>query len=213
MTALAFAHGWGFDARIWQSMLSRLPLKKTICFDYGFFGESHVPPWDENCDYIIVTHSMGLLWAAHYWPPKIRAIVAINGFPKFCRSADFSVGVEPIILQKMQQKFARMPEAVLADFHKRIQTPPMAIDQISPAMLGEALDWLGKWDARAKLTEIDAPVRILAANDDPLISVSHSRSFIDINPTIDLRYCESGGHILPITQPQWCVDNLIDLVS
>lgn len=213
---LAFFHGWGFDAAIWQDLLRHLPLKKAECFDQGFFGPSYLPAWEDDEHYVLVAHSMGILHALENPPKNIRALVLINGFAKFLRGDRKSPGVDPAALQMMQDKFRQQPLAVLADFHNHIGSPFMAHmppGAIRPDRLDQALDWLRDKDVGPKLQALSCPILALAAHDDPLIGESHTQALMGDSPGIQLQYLDQGGHILPISRAEWCARQIQNILS
>ena len=71
--------------------------------------------------------------------------------------------------------------------------------RLDGARLASGLDWLATWDARTKVAA--TPVLALAAADDAIVPIAASRSQW---PRNSLRERADGGHVLPLTRPEWC---------
>ncbi len=207
MSQFVFIHGWGFDARFWRPLLQELPLKKSACVDLGYYNRAQQPDSIDD-DYILVAHSAGLLWALkNLLRPK--SVVAINSFPKFTQSLDFPNGVPSVYLRKMQKKWQTEPTTVLQDFQELVRAGyDLSGETIDQEALLNGLKDLNEIDGRPALKAWDCPVLALSAEDDPLIFLPHSQAFTGMGARFDLRLSPSGGHILPLSQPQWCAEQI-----
>ncbi len=203
MTRFVFVHGWGFDARFWRPLLEHFYLKRSLCADLGYYRATHIPDLDDD-GYILVAHSAGLLWSLQNLP-RPQKIIAINSFAKFTQSEDFSSGVLPQHIDRMQKKWNHEPLQVLHDFFTRIEAGyDLSHELPDTQALGAGLDMLRRYDGRKALQDWNCPVLALAGGDDPLVLLPHAQSFESLRLNLDLRVSPSGGHILPIRHPDWC---------
>lgn len=185
MKVVTLIHGWGFDAGLWDGVAALLPDFAVRRLDRGYFG---APVWGPP-EGLIVGHSLGAMLAARLWPD--RALVAVNGFDRFC-GAD---AVAPRVLARMQARLAQDADAVLADFRARLGAPP-APAIASPERLGADLAMLAD-ESPAPLRH--APVLVLQADDDPLLPAGlRERTLGGGAQTLP-----EGGHLLPLTRPDW----------
>jgi pimeloyl-[acyl-carrier protein] methyl ester esterase len=202
MTTLLFVHGWGFDAGFWQPVAERLPDFDRRFVDLGFHGAADVPLLDRP---LVVAHSMGLAWALANVPRPWAGVLAVNAFARFTRAPEFVDGVAPRLVERMVARFADEPAAVTADFLRRCGVDQPEVQAINIAPLGEALAWLAVCDQRAALAAAACPLLALAGTRDPIIPEPMSRASF---PPADLVLAEGGGHLLPLTHPDWVAAQL-----
>lgn len=225
MTTVVLAHGWGYDAHIWDAVRARLPATwNVVPIDFGYFGapvtvapaptspqgagrhavavpsmarDSAQPnTFDEPV--IAVGHSLGALWWLTQADIRWSKLLAINGFPRFTAAADYAPAVAPRVLARMRQQFERAPAAVLADFHARCGGhAPNATPDI--ARLAVGLGWLAEWDGRAALAARRSDVFALAGSEDPIVPAAMSAMAFGAPETVD-----APGHLLPVTHPGPC---------
>ena len=200
---LALVHGWGFDSGFWGELIRRLPERDVLAFDLGFLGRPSRPALPEGAKITAVGHSTGLLWLLHERPFAWDALIAINGFPRFVSGDGFEPAVEPRVLERMLSRFDRDPHTVSADFLRRCgcADSPGAADV--PA-LRAGLTWLRDWDARASLDKETAPILALAGSADPIVPPPMTAAAFAGRDRVSLRWREGGGHLLPLTDPDWC---------
>lgn len=202
MKTLLFVHGWGFDAGFWTAVSERLPDFRREAVDLGFRGPGHRPSAERP---IVIGHSMGFAWAlAHVAGPWAGA-VAVNAFPRFTRAADFVSGVAPRLVERMIDKFADDPRAVAADFLRRCGVEAPETGSLRPEPLGEALEWLAACDERAALAGLDCPLVALAGTRDTIVPEAMSREAFAGR---DLVLAEGGGHLLPLSHPDWVAQRI-----
>lgn len=203
MTTVVLAHGWGYDAGVWDAVRALLPTTLTVsAIDFGYF-DAHVavPPTPTFGEPIIaVGHSLGALWWLTQAETRWNKLLAINGFPRFTAAADYAPAVAPRVLARMRQQFPRNPTAVLADFHARCggHAPPGVADA---TRLAAGLDALADWDGRATLATRQADVFALAASGDAIVPAAMSAMAFSGG---HLEHVETSGHLLPLTHPNLC---------
>ena len=76
--------------------------------------------------------------------------------------------------------------------------------------LRQGLGWLKEWDEREALKNLSCPIRALASQDDLIVTPETSH---DIWTPYDLRMVGRGGHVLPMTQAEWCVEQIGDFIN
>lgn len=208
MTVLVLVHGWGLDASMWAPLQAALPEVETVALDLGFTGRPHQPPLPEGRRLIGVGHSLGFCWLLRQ-RPVWSALVSIGGFPRFTRSDDFPHGTHPRLLERMRSKLVQAPLEVHRDFLKRCgsEVPDRPLDV---AALAAGLDWLAAWDERPALAGWPKPLLALAAADDVIVSEAMARQ---VFPAESLRLRADGGHLLPLSQPEWCAGQIRELLA
>ncbi len=193
---LVFIHGWGFGPDIWSPVLERLDYKiKTTCVDLGFFQPQNLLD-DLPRNAVLAGHSLGFLWILiHGLKFNPKAVISISGFDRFAPH------INPRIIQAMKRGIQRNVDRQLLNFWENCSFPdytPSAAPDCD--RLIEGLDWLEKLDAKKELAELDCPKLVLAAHDDKIVPEQMSR---DIWTGQHIFWSSTGGHMLPVTQPDW----------
>jgi len=197
---LLLVHGWGFDASFWEPLRRALPDVDATAWDLGFLGSVARPALPEGVPVVAVGHSMGLLWLLKERPLAWDRLVSINGFSRFTKAADFPQGLAPRLLERMIARLAEAPEAVYSDFMTRCGVADPAVDRIQPQALEWGLRALAEWDCRGV-----APVDlVLAGRSDPILP----QALTDALFPPPLAKWHDGGHLLPLTDPVWCAQQL-----
>ncbi|OHC76490.1 MAG: hypothetical protein A3G18_12995 [Rhodospirillales bacterium RIFCSPLOWO2_12_FULL_58_28] len=203
---LALVHGWGFDAGFWDPLRAALPEFPSVTIELGFCGgkawSGEIPPGP----LVAVGHSLGFLWLLHEKPFPWRAMVSINGFPRFTEGDGFTPAVEPKTLERMSAGLERSPEKTVADFMTRCggDKPPDGLDK---ERLRRGLEWLRDWDRRAALESERTPVLALAGRFDPIVPPAMSEAAFKGLANVVLRW-HDGGHLLPRTAPDRCAERI-----
>ncbi len=192
MAKIIFVHGWGFGPSFWDGIREELADLPTDTVDLGFFGSGKTADGD-----IYVTHSMGFAWALKHVKPT--AIVAINGFTKFCSGPDWPEGVPPRMLSRMIRQFARAPETVWCDFMKNSgMKDPEYPDNADDHSLLSGLKDLEAWDVRQAFSDFSGDKLIMASTQDRIVPEKlTSASFGD-----DVIWYKGGNHLLPLYEAQ-----------
>lgn len=199
-------HGWGFNAALWGEMSAHLRDSELTFIDLGFLagGPKGAATWPESA--IAVGHSLGLLWLLHQTKEQgqaqFRALVSIQGFDRFCPHVPASrvAGMR----RGLRRNAYQMLEAFWRGCGAANYAPPEALNV---GRLDEGLGWLADWDeieARAKLT---CPTLALAARDDTVVPPLMSEAIWGSN---NIRWSETGGHVLPLKHPVWCANHVLD---
>lgn len=194
---LVFVHGWGFDAALWKGMAAALPEFPQIRVELGFLGQASVWP-DFQPNDVLIGHSLGFLWGMQQYR-SWRAAVSINGFA--CFAGGEGACVAPAVLRAMRVRLARDPQKTLANFYHSFghAAEPAGVDV---ARLAEGLSLL-------ETNLVEAPLGsrlILASRNDQLVPPSATEHLAVVMNGAPVRWNEEGGHLLPLTQPQWCAE-------
>lgn len=212
MTAplLYLVHGWGFDASFWDPLRAELAeCCQSVTVDLGFRAPPHLPDPPPETRLVAVGHSLGVPWLLRHrrnW----QGFVSINGFTRFSRTPGFVHGWPARLLERMRAALSEAPEQVHADFIRRcgLCRPPEG-KPLHVEALAEGLRWLQDWDERPALP-LSVPLLALAGRLD---SVASPELTADCFSGQELRWCEDGGHLLPLSHPSWCADQIRDLLA
>lgn len=217
---LAF-HGWGFDRTawsVWQPYLA--PFCRLQAFDRGYYGQPYEPMFnDPNARKIIFAHSYGL----HLCPPthleSCDLLVIFSGFSCFHPQAPRLQKKSRLILQRMQERFAIEPAAVIRDFMRRCYAPATYEDQLSCELdlnrLAEDLRLLDHSRICIATLERARRIYILHGTDDRIVPNQRGRALFETLQHNQVRYyeVEGAGHSLPFSHMRKCWDILVSVLE
>lgn len=207
---LAF-HGWGFDRNawsVWQNYLA--PSCRLQAFDRGYYGQPHDPGFSESdTRKIIFAHSYGL----HLCPQRLLEfcdlLVIFSGFASFHPEAPRIQKKSRLILQRMQDRFAVDPEAVLRDFMRRCYAPEAYEGRPSGALdldrLAEDLRLLGHSRISTATLEKVPCIQILHGAEDRIVPNGQGQALFEaLQPHAQYHEIEGAGHGLPFSHAPHC---------
>lgn len=207
---LAF-HGWGFDRNawsVWQSYLA--PSCQLQAFDRGYYGEPYSPEFNDlNTRKIIFAHSYGL----HLCPPRLLEscdlLIIFNGFIRFHPEAPRSQKKSRLILQRMQDRFALEPGAVIRDFMQRCYDPVAYQDCLGgePDLnrLAEDLRLLGHSSISTATLEKARRIHILHGAEDRIVPNPQGQVLFEkLRHHAQYHEIEGAGHGLPFSHTPQC---------
>lgn len=209
-STLVLVHGWGFGAGVWRPVRRGLQACSSHALDLGFYHPARTAfPTEDG--FIAIGHSLGFLWLTRHLllEPDLAArcggLIAINGFCRFARSLDFPAGVAPRILERMVSRLGIDPRAVLSDFQRQggLDTPLNLPATLNAHALAQGLSWLAEWDSRALLPAWNKPLLVIASRDDRVVTPEMVLQQFQPGAFTTLEWCEAGGHLLPLTRPEW----------
>ena len=180
---------------VWGEMAEYFPFEQSDFINLGFMYNMLTQPLMPTKKSIYITHSLGALWALKNCAEDIEALVIINGFTNFTNFVDKRV------LSAMQKRLKRDPKAQMQEFWQNIGLGKSLDHTLDIDKLHEGLDWLINWDISAELKSLNAPILSLAGEQDPLLPLAKIKQEW---AGVDLKINESGGHLLPLTHPEWC---------
>lgn len=205
---LLFVHGWAFDAAFWAPLAAALADWPQAVADAGYFGPAADPA--PAGPVLAIGHSLGALRLLGDAPPACLGLVAINGFARFGAAADFPEGVAARMLDRMLNRLAAQPETVLRDFRQRCgDATAFGAPRLEP--LARDLRLLRDADLRPALAKLPAPLLALAGAQDPIAPAAMTAAgFGDL---ADIHWREGGGHLLPVTDTDWCAGHIRDFLA
>ncbi|PCI54959.1 MAG: hypothetical protein COB36_08895 [Alphaproteobacteria bacterium] len=147
------------------------------------------------------------MWALKHHAPDMKALIVINGFTCF----------PPFTLERtlrtMQKRLARNAGAQMHSFWDSCGLPEEAQNSLDGALnidrLQDGLEWLIDWDMADALQALSVPILSLNGRED--LVLPHEKMQTQW-AGFDLQTHEPGGHILPLSHPDWCVDKIKDFV-
>jgi pimeloyl-[acyl-carrier protein] methyl ester esterase len=199
---LLFCHGWAFDAGMWDPLAALIGEFAQARDDAGYFGHPASPVPSQPI--VAVTHSFGTMRLLAAPPPGLVGIVAISGFDRFSATDGFP-GQPARVFDRMIGAFAQEPETVLADFRARCGSAA-AIPAFQPELLMRDLGVLRDGDLRETVAELGLPILSLQSERDPLLTLGMRESVFASAASVMRRTHPTGGHLLPIDQPDWCAN-------
>lgn len=212
MTAFLFVHGWSFDRSFWDALLLRLRDYDCYVRDRGYWGGSvaeAVPP----PGYVAVGHSAGVMDLLGDLPPGCAGLIAINGFTRFAAAEQFP-GVPHRLLDRMIARLDEVPGETVAAFRARLGAEaalPADVEAghvLQQDRLREGLVALRDGDLRDRLSRFSLPFVALGGAEDPLVSPAMTAA--SFGSSAILR--PDGGHLLPLTDPDWCAGHLREFI-
>ncbi len=195
---IVFIHGWGFDRTVWMRMVDHFTDHACHFVELGFTGKP--PSYTFPSQSVVVGHSLGVMWALRHAPTTIRGLVSIAGFD--C----FSAHIPAKDIRAMQRNLRSDPEKQMKGFYAACGYIPFYnVTTMNLMRLDEGLGWLLDWDERPMLRNLPCPVMALGAQDDMIVPSTMTQAIWGRD---DLRLSEKGGHILPMTQADWCAQQV-----
>lgn len=201
MTKLVFVHGWGSGPFVWQDIIKNFENDHDChVVNLGFLG-------DENTDiptepFIGIGHSLGGLWLLEKYPDNMIGFISIASFNCFYKHTAEQ------ILKKMQRDVVKKTAQQMIDFWDYAgMKQPQNIINLKPSKLLEGLKYLSKWNASIPK---NLPIKVLASHDDHVVPIDMTN---DIWKNHDISWIETGGHMLPLTQSQWCSTKIKEFLN
>lgn len=209
---LVFFHGWGFDSRVWLSLLPQLDDFQVVLVDLPGFGHSPVMDWDKFKNsllnqlpnkFALIGWSMGGLYAmrlATEEPEKVDYLVNVTTSPRFILD-DLWAGVTEDVFQRFHKKLAFNPSRTLKDFLELQGLTQKEIinffpkETPSPEGLKEGLSVLATWDLREKLKQYSKPSCFMFGRFDPIVPIKTMKCMEKIYPNFRYVFFEKAAHM------------------
>ena len=202
---IVFVHGWGFTPDLWQPIQENLVSHELISIDLGYFGSPPSPISSLPDKALYIGHSLGVMWILNHAANKLSGLISINGFDCFYRY------VPKKVLQKMEKGIERDSELQLNAFYSQCSAIKITIP--SPPdrdNLLKGLSDLSNLDLRQKKMSQKRPISVLASCNDLIVPETMTQKIWD---TSNITWSRSGGHLLPLTQPEWCSLHIKDFIA
>ena len=204
-----FAHGWAFGPDMWEPLAACLPELDHSFADYGYYGGQNIPVPTEPA--VWITHSLGTMLTLALPPSRCAALVAINGFDRFA-AAPGVPGVPRRVVERMEARLAQDPAAVVADFRARCGAGP-APGEPCAQELQTGLRQLRLFDLREEAGALTVPVLTLQGDRDPILPRDMRANTLRGAAKARHRVHPEGGHLLPLSHPQWCADQIRTFIA
>lgn len=195
--SIVLLHGWGMTQRVWQRLIPYLQSQcNVITIDLPGFGESVVEAPLHSLDQMIsdivavlperallVGWSLGgniALEIAQRYPQRVQGVVAIACNPSFLARPDWP-GMAEAVFNSFQQGIEQSARKTLNRFALlQVQGEPdqrQMLAEIKAALsqqttgkvLQQSLAWLGDFDQRSQLAELQVPCMFILAENDQLV--------------------------------------------
>jgi pimeloyl-[acyl-carrier protein] methyl ester esterase len=196
--ALLFAHGWALDRTLWDAVLAALgdAAEGALVRDAGYYGRPDFPKVEGPV--LGVGQSLGALELLAEPPAGLVGVVALDGFARFGKAADFPEGVPARVLERMK---ARLGQGALAEFVERAGGE-LPAGEPDLDRLAQGLDRLHALDGRA----CPLPVWRLHADGDPIAPPAMADASFAGMHVVERRVRQSTDHLSPLAAPEACAD-------
>ncbi len=199
---IVLVHGWGFHSGVWDPLVPHLGDHEFHRIDLGFIRGGPRPSNDMPAGSLCIGHSFGVMWLLKHGPRPMRALVSIAGFDCLYKY------VPEDVLAAMREGMRDNPLEQMQNFWKQSGFAGHEPDgELDAGGLRGGLDWISTWDAGEELKTLKAPVLALAARDDPVVREEMTQAVWG-NGVAELHWLEKGGHLLPLTHPEWCAEHI-----
>lgn len=189
---IVFVHGWGMSSEIWREVQKHF--RESVALDFGFIGNTKQTEIDH--DAVFVTHSVGTVYALKHFRPHIKGLITINGFKSFKRFADEET------LGAISNALDKDAHLYMSQFWRRCGWKDGFTGDLNIERLQEGLEWLVNWEENI---ENDLPVIALAGTKDRVTLINDMKKEWS---EACLRVAEGGGHVLPLTHAEWCIQQI-----
>lgn len=205
---IVLVHGWGCHSGVWYKLLPFLEGHDIHCIDLGFVrggprGSSELP-----ANALCIGHSFGTLWLLKHGPRPMKGLVAIGGFDCLHKHVPHEV------LAAMREGMRTDARAQMKYFWDSIGIGDdrPSLDDIDAGGLRAGLDWISLWDTGDQLQNLGAPVLALAARNDRIVRQEASEAIWG-NGVAELHWHETGGHMLQLSEPEWCAEHILKFID
>lgn len=197
---IVFMHGWGSGSFVWDAMIDDFQEYDCHVPNMGFVGEENIEIPEGK--FVGIGHSLGGLWLLKHYPEQLSGFISVASFNCFYRH------IPRQILSSMKRNIVKDTTNQLIEFwHHAGLDQPGGFKNLNPAKLVDGLSWLSKWEA--DIPE-NVPVQILASHDDHIVPEKMTQ---DVWKDHSIDWIENGGHMLPLTQSDWCIKNIKEFLN
>jgi hypothetical protein len=219
-------HGWGYDWRTYAAWQPVLPAQWQLTLkNRGYFKESAekiIAPLEspgKQAWQILVCHSFGLHLLQADEIEKADLLVIISSFASFHVNENAQ---SKKAIKRMIMRLTSEPRVVLQDFYaacngeKEGRVAPLPDQFMENCNLELLIEDLKKLDqAQVELSKIGAAksILILHGGKDSIVPVEAAKQLHELLPGSFLVIHEKAGHALPLTNPQWCLEQIINYVE
>ena len=207
---LVLIHGWGFDSRIWNTVLPKLiDNYEVYCVDLPGFGLSPVMDWDIfkssllaqlPATFALGGWSLGGMVATRLIleePSRVTHLINIASSPCFLEDSLWP-GIPKTTLLTFSERLITDPDKVLNEFMALQLRGQRFQIFTSPTIHGlkMGLDWILSWDFRNELVRIQSPVLYIFGRLDAIIPVKTMSVMQEKFPGFEYILINKAAHAL-----------------
>ena len=197
---IVFAHGWGSGPFVWKDMIEAFSDYECHMIDMGFFGDEDLNVPERK--FIGIGHSLGGSWLLKNHADQMEAFVSIGSFNCFYKH------IPTHFLSAMKRNIAKDAFTQLKDFwHHAGLDKKDGFKELKAQKLIQGLTWLSKWENNIPH---NLPIRVLASRNDQIVP---EKMTFDIWGNHQIDWVDDGGHMLPLTQSQWCIEKAKEFIN
>jgi pimeloyl-[acyl-carrier protein] methyl ester esterase len=240
---IVLLHGWGLHGGIWEETAAHLANNfRVTCIDLPGHGRSAAAPEFHTLQTlagqilsIVPQQAIWLGWSlggmlamqcAAIHPERVTKLILVASTPKFTRSADWTHGIGPEVLEQFAQELEHDAKKTIRRFlalqlrgSERAQASLAALNHAvfrhglpAPAALRGGLNILRDADLRAFLARITAPALVIAGERDPLIPLPAGDYLAANLPNGKLFTLSKAGHAPFLSHPAEFLHSLNDFL-
>lgn len=228
---IVFLHGWGFDSRVWFSLLEVFQKKNQVFLvDLPGFGKTPNMEWDEFKNnlltalpekFALIGWSMGGLIATRLCieePLRVEKLINVASSPYFIQDEGWH-GVDEKILHNFYMKLAEDPVRTRVDFIKSqlktVVVPENILSSNESSIIGlrRGLDILLTWDLRSQLLELKQPVLYVFGRLDSIVPIKLMPIMQELYPKFDYVVFKKDAHAMFLSQPLAFAETINEFVK
>ena len=199
---LVLVHGWGFHSGVWDRLVPLLGDHEVHRIDLGFIRGGPRASNEMPANSLCIGHSFGVMWLLKHGPRPMRGLVSIAGFDCLHKHVPHDV------LGAMREGMLLTPETQMEMFWESCGAGEnRPVGTLDKGGLRGGLEWVAAWDETAAFKTLGAPVLALAAENDLIVRKEASEAIWG-GGGAELHWHSSGGHMLPLSEPEWCADHI-----
>lgn len=210
-TPLLLLHGWGFDHRIWDSLVSKLNSTYQVYrVDLPGFGKTDMMPWAQfekallakiPHPTVLLGWSMGGLIATHLalkYPGHFSQVIQVTSSPHFI-AHDTWPGISHKHLNIFQKNLQHAPEATHEGFMS-FQVPESLRRKLAPIetpsvkSLEHGFEILCTWDFRDQLHKLTCPTTYCFGQRDVIVPEATLHAMKARHPNFNYHLFPESGH-------------------
>lgn len=204
---IVLVHGWGWHSGVWHKLVPLLGDHEIHLIDLGFIRGGPRASNDMPIDSLCIGHSFGVTWLLKHGPRPMKGLVSIAGFDCLHKHVPHDV------LAAMREGMRTDARAQMERFWESLGVGDEKPEgEIDAGGLRAGLDWIARWDTGEQLANLGAPVLALAAENDRVVRKEAAEAIWG-NGAAELHWHKTGGHMLQLTEPEWCAKHILRFID
>ena len=214
---LVFFHGWGFDQRIWRSLIPTLSDQYRLYFvDLPGFGDTPYMSWQAfqsglldalPQEFALLGWSMGGLIATRMAleePKRVTHLINVASSPCFIVNDQWP-GIKREVFSSFFDALVQQPKQTLDDFIQlQLQGTPLSFttEKFAPVQgLRDGLELLSSCDLREQLSHLNMPVCYMFGGLDAIVSRRTLVTMRRLHPDFHYVLFDKAAHIPFLSHP------------